>query len=381
MFDDIRPYNESEVPAAMQRIAADALFPKLCEFVFPGQDVEALRQKVAALQTVDDFQRECMYVFNKQVVARSIDAFSYDGLSRIEKGKPYLYVSNHRDIVLDSSLLQNVLFENGFGTTEITFGANLMQGQLIIDIGKSNKMFRVERGATPKEFYRLSQHLSEYIRAAIIDNHHSVWIAQRNGRTKDGDDRTDQGIIKMFAMSNRSDDKIAALADLNLLPIAVSYEWEPCDMLKAFELYVSRSQKYVKRPGEDVNSILQGIMNPKGRVHFEICPPIDPSELMGFEHNTQNEYHLRVAQLIDRRIHVHYRLWPNNYIAYDLLYGCTTYRRLYSATEKRCFEERLALLKETAWEALPHQEIDMDVLTEIFLKIYANPVNNKKYND
>lgn len=378
-FEDIRPYNADEVPAAMQRIAADPMFGKLCDFVFPGEPVEEKRQMVAALQTVDDFQRECMNLFNHQVIARSIQEFSYDGLSRIEKGVPYLYVSNHRDIVLDSSLLQTVLFESGFGTTEITFGANLMQGQLIVDIGKSNKMFRVERGASPKEFYRLSQHLSEYIRHTICETHSSVWIAQRNGRTKDGDDRTDQGIIKMFSMSGPANDKIAQLADLNILPVAVSYEWEPCDMLKAFELYVSRSQKYVKRPGEDVNSILTGILQPKGRVHFEICPPIDPSELMGFEHKTQNEYHACVAQLIDRRVHVHYKLWPNNYIAYDLLYGSSTYSRLYTPAEKMRFEERLALLRETAWEALPHQEIDMDALVEIYLKIYANPVNNKRY--
>jgi len=379
-FEDIRPYNPEEVPAAMQRIAADPMFPQLCDFVFPGASVEEKRQMVAHLQTVEEFQRECMNIFNHQVIARSIKSFTYDGLSRIERGIPYLYVSNHRDIVLDSSLLQTVLFENGFGTTEITFGANLMQGQLIVDIGKSNKMFRVERGATPKEFYRLSQHLSEYIRHTICNKKSSVWIAQRNGRTKDGDDRTDQGIIKMFSMSGPSGDKIAQLSDLNILPIAVSYEWEPCDMLKAFELYISRSQKYVKRPGEDVNSILRGILDQKGRVHFEICPPIDPSELMGFEHNTQNEYHARVAQLIDRRIHVHYKLWPNNYIAYDMLYGSSTYSRLYSAAEKEAFEQRLNKLKNAAWEAMPHQEIDMDILVEIFLKIYANPVNNKRYD-
>jgi len=378
-FDDIRPYNADEVPAAMQRIAADDMFPRLCDFVFPGKPVEELRQRVAQLQTVEDFQRECMNIFNHQVVKRSIQTFTYDGLNRITRGVPYLFVSNHRDIVLDSSLLQTVLFENGFDTTEITFGANLMQGQLIIDIGKSNKMFRVERGATPKEFYRLSQHLSEYIRTTICEKHSSVWIAQRNGRTKDGNDHTDQGIIKMFSMSGPSNDKIAQLSDLNILPVAVSYEWEPCDMLKAFELYISRTQKYVKKPGEDINSILRGIIDYKGRVHFEICPPLDPSELMGFEHNTQNEYHARVAQLIDRRIHVHYKLWPNNYIAYDMLYGSSIYERLYTAAEKAAFVQRLEQLKTLAWEAIPHQEIDMDTLVEIFLKIYANPVNNKRY--
>lgn len=375
-FDDIRPYEEHEIPAAMQRIAASPMFESLCSFVFPGQSVEEKRQMVASLQSVEDFQVSCMKPFNHEVIRRSIKEFTFDGLSRIQKGRPYLYVSNHRDIVLDSSLLQTVLYENGYGTTEITFGANLMSSDLIIDIGKSNKMFRVERGATPKEFYRLSLHLSEYIRHVITEKKCSVWIAQRNGRTKDGNDQTDQGIIKMFSMSN-GEDKIHSLSELNILPVSVSYEWEPCDFLKTFELYVSRHQRYVKRPGEDVNSILSGIMEPKGRVHFEFCPPIDPSELMGLEHCTQNEYHARVARLIDHRIYEHYRLWPNNYIAHDLLYGRPAYSRQYTQEERQAFLDRLSQLKEMAMQCLTDDAIETDVLEEIFLGIYANPVINK----
>lgn len=378
-FDDIRPYYEHEIAAAMQRIAANPMFPQLASFVFPDKDVEEMRQMVSGLTTVADFQHKVMNEFNHQVIRRSIQDFSFDGLNHIDRKGAYLYVSNHRDIVLDSSLLQTVLHENNFDTTEITFGANLMQGQLIVDIGKSNKMFRVERGATPKEFYRLSSHLSEYIRHTILEGR-SVWIAQRNGRTKDGNDRTDQGIIKMFSMSGTGD-KINTLAELHILPISVSYEWEPCDIEKVLERYQKDlNGSYQKKQGEDVHSILSGILQPKGRVHFEICTEVDPSELMAFQNRTQNEYHQQVAQLIDRRICAHYRLWPNNYIAHDLLYGQNAYSRLYTSEQKALFEQRIEDLLQAAHQTLG-DDLDEEKLQEMFLEIYANPVKNKQYNE
>lgn len=374
-FDDIRPYYEEEIPAAMKRIAAHEGFPIISSYVFPDRTIREVRDMVADITTIDEFQKKVMKQFNEQVIERSISDFSVEGLHRLQKDVPYLYVSNHRDIVLDSSLLQYKLYTNGFQTTEITFGANLMSGPLIIDIGKSNKMFRVERGGTPKEFYRCSLHLSEYIRHVITEKKSSVWIAQRNGRTKDGRDHTDQGIIKMFGMS-RSDDKVESLAELNIVPVSVSYEWESCDYLKAFELYMSRQQKYIKRPGEDVTSILTGITQEKGRVHFEVCPAIDKSELAALTGLTQNEFNLEVAQLIDSRINSHYRLWPNNYIAHDMLYGQTRYKGLYTPEEKEAFLEHMALLDKMAQKE-QYAVTDLDVLHEIFLGIYAYPVDSK----
>lgn len=374
-FDDIRPYNPDEVPAAMQRIAESDGFPIVASFVFPDQDIKKLRTMVANLKTTEEFQSKVMAQFNEQVIKRSTTEFNVEGIDTLQKDVPYLYVSNHRDIVLDSSLLQYKLHSLGFQTTEITFGANLMCMPLIIDIGKSNKMFRVERGGTPKEFYRCSLHLSEYIRHVITEKHSSVWIAQRNGRTKDGLDKTDQGIIKMFGMS-RNDDKIKSLAELNIIPVSVSYEWESCDYLKAFELYISRNQKYIKRPGEDVTSILTGITQPKGRVHFEICPQIREEELSAFDCMTANEYHQQVARLIDQRIISHYRLWPNNYIAHDMLYGTNTYRELYTDEEKQLFVEHMAVLNQMA-QLEQYEVTDLDALYDIFLGIYANPVNQK----
>ena len=375
-FDDIRPYFQEEIPAAMQRIAASDGFPIIASYVFPDRSVKEVREEVRTIQTIEEFQTKVMKEFNAQVIERSISQFSFEGLGHIQHDVPYLYVSNHRDIVLDSSLLQYVLYLNGYPTTEITFGANLMSGPLIIDIGKSNKMFRVERGGTPKEFYRCSLHLSEYIRHVICEKKQSVWIAQRNGRTKDGSDRTDQGIIKMFSVSDPTD-KISSLDSLHIVPVSVSYEWESCDFLKAFELYMSRGQKYIKRPGEDITSILTGIMQEKGRVHFEVCPPIKRSELESLNSLTQNEYHQQVARIIDLRIRTHYRLWPNNYIAHDMLYGQTTYQSMYTEAEKQAFLERIAMLDSMAQKE-QYAVTDLDALHEIFLGIYANPISNDK---
>ncbi len=369
-FDDIRPYTAEEIPAAMQRIASSSSFPILAAYVYPGEPLEQVRQRIAGYQTVRDFQMETMSMVNKQVIENSITEFSCSGLDKLSPGQQYLYVSNHRDIMLDSSLLQYFLVTHGFDTTEITFGANLMMNQLIIDIGKSNKMFKVERpGGSIKEFYRSSKHLSDYIRFVITEKHQSAWIAQRNGRTKDGNDATDQGIIKMFCMSC-PEDKIKAIDQLHIVPVSISYEWESCDILKTLELYESQFAKYTKKPGEDLNSILTGLVQPKGRVHIELCDPISRAELSKFEGMTNNEYHKAVAQLLDARINTAYRLYPNNYIAYDLRYGTTKYQGEYTLEQKERFLKRVNKLER-------YDTCDIEKLKDIFLGIYSNPVNNK----
>ena len=369
-FDDIRPYYEDEIPAAMKRIAASSSFPLLSSYVYPDEAVKDVRERVANFKTVREFQQETMSLMNKRVIDLTISDFSCTGLERLSKDKSYLYVSNHRDIVLDSSLLQYFLNANGYDTTEITFGANLMMNQLVVDIGKSNKMFKVERpGGNIKEFYKGSKLLSEYISYVITEKKQSVWIAQRNGRTKDGNDSTDQGIIKMFCLSE-PEDKIKALADLHIVPVSISYEWESCDILKALELYESQYTKYTKKPGEDLNSILTGIIQYKGQVHIEICQPISKAELSSLDSLTKNEYHKAVASLIDSRIHTAYRLYPNNYIAHDIRYGNTRYQDMYTVEQRLAFEHHLSKLDK-------YDTCDMEQLRDIFLGIYSNPVDNK----
>lgn len=371
-FDDIRPYYNEEIPAAMQRITEATSFPLLASYVFPDRNIDDVRREMLQYKTIRDFQLGIMYWANKQILKTSATDFTYSGLEYISHDKNYLYVSNHRDIMLDASLLQDALIDSHYDTCEITFGANLMQGQVVIDVGKSNKMFRVERpGGSIKEFYKSSLHLSDYIRTTLIEKKQSVWIAQRNGRTKDGIDRTDQGIIKMFGMS-RTDDKVESLAELNIVPVAVSYEWESCDILKTIELYERQRGPYIKKPGEDLNSILTGITQPKGKIHIECCKPITSEDLLPFSDCTSSDFHKQVANLIDQRICSAYRLFSNNYIAHDIRYGNKQYAEYYTPEEEKAFRERMRKLF-----ARYAEECDIEALADIFLGIYANPVDSK----
>lgn len=369
-FDDIRPYYEAEIPAAMQRIAQSEVFPVLASFIYPNEDLALVKERITSFKTVREFQHDTMFKVNEQIIKRSISDFSCSGIEHLDKNTNYLFVSNHRDIMLDSSLFQYYLVKQSFETTEITFGSNLMMSGLITDIGKANKMFEVKRpSGNIKDFYTFSQHLSEYIRYAITEKKQSVWIAQRNGRTKNGLDATDQGIVKMFCMS-LPDNRVKALSDLNIVPLSVSYEWEPCDILKTLELYQTQKQRYVKKPGEDLESILTGIMQFKGRVHFEICKPIAHSELSLYSDLTNNEFHKQVAKLIDTRINTAYRLYPNNYIAHDMLFGNNQYVNFYTDKQKNEFLNHFKMLEK-------YNTYSLDMLREILLKIYSNPIENK----
>lgn len=365
MFDDIRPYVDSEIPAAMQRIVSDKYFPLVCDFLFPGKPVQAIAATMGGCRTVDEFQYRIMYDVIYSIAHKTTDGLSVSGMERLDPDKDYLFVSNHRDIMMDAAFLQVLLVDAARRTSEITFGANLMQGQLVIDVGKCNKMFRIERPTTvtsPRDFLQKSQYVSEYIRYAIKEKKESVWIAQRNGRTKDGIDLTDQGIVKMFGMSGGAD-KVEALAELNIAPLAISYEWEPCDELKALELYAKSSgQPYIKKPGEDLNSILTGITQPKGRVHLTVCEPLKKAELEAFRGLPASAFNKEVANLIDSRIRPAYRLYPNNYIAADLIKGKRSHS--YTNAEKDAFVAHVdSITKEYPEE-----------LRDILLHMYANPV-------
>ena len=369
-FEDIRPYSDSEIPAAMHRIAYSDVFTLLASFVYPDQPLNEVRQRVEAFKSIHEFQFDTMYKVNEQIIARTMTQFTCGGIEHLCPDEAYLYISNHRDIMLDSCLMQFYLANNGFETTQITFGANLMTHPVVIDVGKSNKMFRVERpGGSMREFYQSSLHLSQYIRQVITQQGESVWMAQRNGRTKDGIDATDQGVIKMLTMSE-STDKIKALADLHIVPVAISYEWESCDVLKTLELYESQFMRYTKKPGEDVNSILTGIMQPKGRVHLQMCQPITIDELMAFENQTSIVYNRSVARLLDQRINSAYRLYPNNYIAHDLLYGNTRYKGMYTPQQREEFLQKMSRLDR-------YDAFNIERLRELYLGIYANPVDRK----
>jgi hypothetical protein len=354
MFDDIRPYLDSEIPAAMQRMAADPVFPVVCRYLFPERPVEEVAAELRACRSAWDFQHVFMYHAVYSVARQTTTSFTTSGLDALDPAKNYLFVSNHRDIVMDAAFLQVLLLDAGLRTSEITFGANLMQGDFVVDFGRSNKMFRVERPTTvasSREFLLKSQRLSEYIRYAILEKGESVWIAQRNGRTKDGHDATDPGIVKMFGMAG-------SIEDLNIVPLSISYEWEPCDVLKAAELTaLAATGHYEKKPGEDLHSILTGILQPKGGVHITAGKPLVHEDFVPLQGLQRNAFNRALAALIDERIHAGYRLWPSNLVAADILEG--TENGGYTPKEKAAFEAHIAAAPEA--------------LRPLLLKIYAGP--------
>ena len=286
-------------------------------YVMPGIPLEAAKRKVLSIRTARQLQEDIMAGVIAEILKKSSDGMTYEGLEYIKPDKAYLFISNHRDIMLDAAILQYILVINNLPSTEITFGANLMNPRLVVDIGKANRMFRVERpsaSTSAREFYNISRHLSDYIRYTVTEKNASVWIAQRNGRTKDGVDKTDQGVIKMLGLSGEGD-QVKAMADLHITPMAISYEYEPCDIAKAVETdTLERQGYYTKKTGEDLNSILSGITTPKGRIHVKICKPLTEEDFAPFAGLPGNGFNKAVACLLDSRIRPAYRIMPTSYL-------------------------------------------------------------------
>ena len=369
ILEEYRPYYNEEINVAMHRIADSPYFPQLSVYVYPDRSPEDVKKQICAYTTIDEFQLQVMKALNEQVIARSIADFSYVGLANKDKEKHYTFISNHRDIMLDATLFQYILYLEGHQTSEISFGSNLMQNQVVMDIGKSIKMFKIVRGGNLRGLFVNSLNVSAYMRYAITEKHQSTWIAQRNGRSKDGTDKTEAALLKMLAMSSEKS-FVENLGELNITPIAVSYEYEPCDFMKTRENYLSRRQTYQKAPGEDLNSILQGIIQFKGNTHFTICETITPDELSECEKLPHSEQHKKLASIIDKKIYAGYKLWKTNYIARDILNKKSDVSAFYSNEDREKFIEYMNNGLNTLLDG------DRDELQEIFLGIYANPVDN-----
>lgn len=367
-FDDLRPYNNSEIPDAMKRLANDPLLDILADSFFKNYSIKDIKELLLSIKTVDEFQHKIMHALVNNVTKLTTSGLFTSGFEHLDKNKCYLFVANHRDIVLDSAFLQVALVENGFRTTEITFGSNLMKPQFVVDFGKSNKMFKVIRSKNVREFIKNSLHLSKYIRHTITEKNESVWIAQRNGRTKDGNDVTDQGIIKMFAMSSENNLEAEALLDLNIVPVAIAYQIEPCDYLKTRELYLSQFGTYKKEEWEDLKSIVTGVKEYKGQVTIQIMPTIN-DKIAKLKAVTKNELYKIVAGIIDAEIYKGIKLYNNNYIAYDLLNNTQKFNDKYTNEEKDAF----LINMRKKFKLIDLQEDDVK---NLFLNIYANPVVN-----
>jgi hypothetical protein len=313
-----------------------------------------------------------MAKFVRWAIDHTAHNFSYDGISNIDAEKKCLLLSNHRDIILDPAITQLVLFMNGLPMTEIAVGDNLITSKEIEYMIRSNRMIKVIRGVSARELYLSSQMLSKYIRLNITNNRRSIWLAQRQGRTKDGYDMTEQGLLKMLDMSGDGDFQ-KNFEELNIVPMSISYEFEPCDILKAREILISRTQKYVKASGEDWNSIMVGIMQPKGNIHLHIGTPLTSEEIAAAAQCDKNDRYQLIRNAVDKRVVEGYKLWPNNYLAYDILNSTDKYSANYSVEDKAKF---LAYMEHQLGTVEP--ELNKEELREVFLGIYANPVLAKE---
>lgn len=370
-FDDIRPYYDHEVQEVLQRLSKDPLFMQLVNYFWPDMTHEQAMEKVRKVNRNIDFQIEFMDQAIKAIVATTSNGLTSSGFENIKPNEKYLFIANHRDILLDSAILQILLHKHGHETSEITFGNNLMEQGFITDFGRVNRMFTVQREGTARELYDISKKLSAYIRHTIVDKKVSVWIAQRNGRTKDGNDQTQTGLLKMLNISGNGN-FAESFKQLKVVPLTISYEYEPCDALKVQELHLSTLHtKYKKAPGEDLNSIITGIKQPKGRIHMAVGKPISDEldEINKLEN--ENEKIKQLTNLIDRQIFADYKLWPVNYVALDLLEGTTENSSAYTDKDKNDF---IAYVN----KHIEKLNGEKEPLYNWFLRIYAAPVKNKR---
>jgi hypothetical protein len=366
-FDDIRPYQDDEVPAVIERVLKNEHFYKVVELAYPGMTVDTIQQMMRSCKTVYDFQKNISAKAVWEVLKKTSDELSYGGFENISREHAHLFISNHRDIILDSAILNICLIKEDVPSTETAIGSNLLSSELATDLSKLNKNFVVNRNLAKKDLFLSSYKLSAYIHRAIKDNKNSVWLAQKEGRTKDGLDLTQPGLLKMLTISNESS-YADCFQSLNILPMAISYEYDPCDYLKTNEIKILReNQIYEKKPGEDLQSMYTGVIGFKGRIHMQIGAPFNEEiELIRTEQN-KNEKIKILTRILDHKIHNNYKLWPGNYIAHHLLYGNGTYSTKYTSEDKTKFE----LYIEKQLSKIPNCDA---VHREILLGIYANPV-------
>lgn len=380
-FEDLRPYSAEEVPGVIERLLKNPSTFKMMNYIYPQLNWEDIEEMMREIKSPEDFQTEVSAPAFKVIAQRTTNGLTFSNMDRIEKDKAYLFLSNHRDIILDSALLNVSLLEKGFKTTQIAIGDNLLQNSVIEDLVRLNKSFIVHRNINPKEFLFFSKRLSNYIRETVCKNNTSVWIAHKEGRSKDGDDRTASGLLKML-ISSTDKDVEEALRGLNIVPTVVSYEYDPCDIYKANELIITKEHgEYEKSKGEDYKSAMKGITGHKGRVNIAVGKVLD-DDLAELEHcKNKNEKLKLLSHEIDRRMHLLYKLWPTNYIAYDVLKGESTYSDEYSRIQKITFRNYIrgrVLKLALARKKIANVDSFAKQARETLLQMYANPVINRE---
>lgn len=369
-FDDIRPYYDSEVKEKMRRLVKDKTFDQVLLHLFKNRPkVEMVKFQLRRIRSIKQLQGVFIYDLLHWLIDKSSDGLKCTGIEKLDKKKPYLFISNHRDIILDAAIINFLIFEYGMNTTQIAIGDNLLLYEWIEHMVKLNRSFVIKRSLPPRELIAASNKVSKFIRQSITEDKMSVWIAQREGRTKDGYDQTQLSVLKMLNMSNNggvSD----GFNELNIVPVSISYEIEPCGLAKMKELIKKEHYGEKKTNKDDLKSMSMGMFTPKGRMHFVFGDPIETNFAIAENAEQRNKYVKDLGDIIDAQIYNNYKLWPNNYIAYDMLMQEHRFKEKYTDEEERKF----GIMVE---QANVHVDYPITDITERFLKMYANPVINK----
>ena len=373
-FDSIRPFYDAEINAAIQDTVNHPMMKALMNFTFPDVDDSVWKEQLRKTHSIRDFQCNFIYQSLKKVLEKSSEGLSTSGFENLEKNTSYLLISNHRDIILDTSLLNACLFDHGLVMTASAIGDNLVKKAFMNTLAKMNRNFLVQRGLSPRELLQSSKLLAEYIGQLLLRENRSVWIAQREGRTKDGNDATHPGVLKMLAMGSDEENLMNYFNKIKIVPVSISYEYDPTDALKMPQLMAeANNEVYIKEKNEDFTTLLSGIMGQKKRIHIHVGKVLDYElDAIASEFDNSNKQIQALAQTIDESILKSYKLWPTNYIAYDILNKTNEHSHLYSENEKSLFERRMELRIDDS----------NPIVLQSFLAMYANPVVNKmKFSD
>lgn len=368
-FDDIRPYTDAEAVYAIGKLFGNQEFVNSLSFLKDQFDVQELVTVAKNCKSIFEFQNQFSSRIYKYFIQKSTSGVHFSGIENIKPNTPYLFIANHRDIVLDSSSLQSYFFENHLSGTKTAIGDNLMTSPVFVELARINNMLLVVRSASIHDKIANLHLLSEYIHHSIFEEKESVWIAQRSGRTKDGYDKTQQGLIKMLSMAKKRE-PLECLKSLRITPVTISYEFESCDQMKARELALSENGEYTKKPGEDFQSIIQGVLGFKGEIRMHIGTPIlDEIDQIDRTLNVNDQLY-EVTKLVDQQIYKDYYLFKNNYIAYDFQEQTNEFQSYYSEQDK---EEFLNYLNEKSVV----DDVSKEKMICYLLQIYANPVRSK----
>lgn len=373
-FDKIRPFYDAEVNEAILSAINHPMMKALMNFAYPHVEEEQWKEQLKRTHSIRDFQINFAYKAVKKVLEKSSDGLSTSGFEKLEPNSSYLFISNHRDIILDTSLLNVCLHEHGLVMTASAIGDNLVKKDFLKTLSRLNRNFIVQRGLPPRELLESSKLMSEYIAQLLLRENRSVWIAQREGRTKDGNDATHSGVLKMLAMGSDVKDVMAYFKKIKIVPVSISYEYDPTDALKMPQLMAEANDEiYIKEKNEDFITLLSGIIGQKKHIHIHVGDVLEGEiDAIVAENDNTNKQIQALAQAIDDSILQSYQLWPTNYIAYDILHKTNQFASYYTEDEKHLFERRLEL------------KIDASnmQMVESFLAMYANPVVNKsKYGN